>query len=63
MYDTPSPHPLDLVETIVLEASKLPIESQEYVLVLIRGMLFTKEQIEKKHKEEALKGMHRQKPT
>ena len=32
----------DRLDEIVEEASKLPIENQEYILATIRGMLFTK---------------------
>ena len=58
MQEAPS-FELDLVETIVLEASKLPVEGQEYILATIRGMLFTRQLMEKEMKEKALQHSRR----
>lgn len=51
MQESPS-FKLDLVETIVLEASKLPIEEQEYILAAIRVMLYARQPVERNTSEE-----------
>ena len=42
----------DYLGKIVEETSQLPLECQEYILAVARGMSFTREVINKKNKHE-----------
>lgn len=45
------------LDAIIDEASKLPIEKQESILAIIRGMLFTRKYfMEQERKEKAMRG-------
>lgn len=61
MQESPS-YKLDLVETIVLEASKLPIEEQEYILTAIRVMLYARQPAEGNTSEEKRQNSDLHKP-
>lgn len=43
----------EYIEKIIDNASQLPLECQEYVLAIMKGMVFTREVLAKKIREEA----------